>query len=294
MTELRRLLPFEQRFRAWMLARGMGWGEEEFRCGEQHPAVSYRLRPAGEVKRVVCAFHGAGNDALFGWIGLFKRLLTGGAEIFTFDLPGHGRGCATSFSGASVAEAVAGAINAGRREDVPLHAVGVSLGGSVLLSQLPRLQAELTSAALVVAPLQIALSRSSIMNELGMGGLSLVWREREHYGLSGLIPSFGGFKRSIYPLHLATTPPSGAFGYVEALNLELRHMELLPAAREVTLPTLLVYGERDEVVPASQGEQLAKAMSAARLERIPRGTHLTTPLDRVALDLLVSWLEEEG
>jgi alpha-beta hydrolase superfamily lysophospholipase len=291
MTELRELLPFERRFKAWMLERGMRWREEELHCGEQWPAASYRLQPAGEVKRVVCAFHGAGNDALFGWVGLFKRLLGGGVEIFTFDLPGHGRGCSTSFSRRSVAAAIGIAVKAARREGVPLHAVGVSLGGSVLLSQLPAVQHDLTSVALVVAPLQIALSRKSITNEIGVAGLRLIWREREHYGLSGLIPSFGPFKRSTYPLRLATTPPSGAFGYVEALNSELRDMELVTAAGASKLPTLLIYGERDLVVPAEQGEQLAGAMSNARLERIIGGTHLTTPLDPKAVDLLVSWLE---
>lgn len=64
MRELRRLLPFEERFKAWMLGQGMRWDDEELAWGDGEASVAYRLRPAGETRRVVCALHGAGNDAL--------------------------------------------------------------------------------------------------------------------------------------------------------------------------------------------------------------------------------------
>jgi alpha-beta hydrolase superfamily lysophospholipase len=290
-------LPFEQAFREWVDERGMGWERIRFPI---HPAgettTGYRFTPASAPARTVVALHGAGNDALFGWVGLFKRLLAGGAEVFTFDLPGHGRFNQTVFEGEIAVEAVLRAVETctGGRRKRPLHAVGVSLGGSVLLGSLPRLQDHLSSAALIVAPLRIHLNARSIAREVGARTFRIVWNEREHYGLTGLIPSFGNFKRDIYPLRLAAPPPPGLFGYVEALNGTLDEMALLDAAAGVRIPVLLVYGERDRIVPPEQGEQLARALPSGELLRVRRGTHLSTPLEPETTERLTEWLERPG
>src|SRR5690606_369566 len=101
------------------------------------------------------------------------------------------------------------------------------------------------SAALVVAPVRIESSVPALAREVSLRTLSLLWREREHYGLTGLIPSFGSFKRDVYPLRLAVDPPAGTFGYVAALNEALASLDLEGAARNVDLPVLLAYGDRD-------------------------------------------------
>lgn len=293
---MRRDLPFERAFRDWARRAGVSWEESRLAlAGPGHSTMAIRLSPRERPRRVVIALHGAGNDALFGWVGLFKRLLATGTEICTFDLPGHGRDGETLFDRraaaaavlASIAECVRG------RESLPLHAVGVSLGGSVLLSMLDHLQSRLASATLIVPPLRINLSLRSLLPELGLRTLRLVWREREHYGLTGLIPSFGPFKRDVYPLRLATMG-SGPFGYVDVLNRELEAMRLDEVAARVPLPVLLVFGERDRVVPIEQGYRLAELLGDAELLRVADGTHLSTPLEPETVDRLVAWLEARG
>src|SRR5690606_20339887 len=196
---------------------------ERFALGYGDPtqtSTAYRFAPAGRATRRVVAVHGAGNDALFGWIGLFKRLLDRGSEILTFDLPGPGRLDQGRFSPDAARAALSAAvaeIGRGRRR-LPTHAIGVSVGGSVLLGTLPALREELHSAAAIVAPLRIELTLGSFVGELRPRTFATVVREREHYGRTGLVPSFGPFKRDTYPLRLERSAPRGAFGYVEVLN----------------------------------------------------------------------------
>ena len=96
-----------------------------------------------------------------------------------------------------------------------------------------------------------------------------------HYGLTGLVPSFGPFKRGAYPLRLGVPPAPGPFGYVQTINRVLDGLRLEDAARRASTPTLLVYGARDRLVPPAQGERLAALLPPPRLLRLPP-THLTT------------------
>lgn len=272
----------------------MGWNRSAFPSrGNGDLIQAYRFTPRLPPRSIVLALHGAGNDALFAWVGFFKRLLLGGTEIFTFDLPGHGRVSQTVFEPTAAAAAIESALEQATDPHplIPVHAVGVSLGGALLLSTLPALQARLASATLVVAPLRIVLSPISLLNELRFRNFISLWREKEHYGLLGLVPSFGPFRRDIYPLRLPAPLPPGAFGYVEALNLALDGLGLERAAAATMLPVLLAYGVEDRIVPIEQGEALASQLAGAELIKVRGGTHLSTPLEPQVVDRLCDWID---
>lgn len=286
-------LPFERAFRRWAEGEGVRWEETRIMRSEAGgESAAYRLSPRSAPRGVVLLVHGAGNDALFAMVGLSKRLLRSGLEVFTFDLDGHGRGGRTRLAGATISGAIpaaAAAALAGRR-GVPLHTLGVSLGGSLLLHALPHLPVKPASAALVCAPLEIRTGWRAIGGELRPRLVRTLWREREDYGISGLLPSFGGWKRDVYPLRLAAEPPAGSFGYVVELNRILRSLSLESAARTVDLPVLLIYGSADRLVPAEQGERLASLLPHARLLVLPGETHLSAPMAPKALSALVAWV----
>lgn len=289
-------LAWERRFRRRVEEEGMGWEVVRYpRPEADGEARALRLTPAAAPRGVVVVSHGAGNDALFSFVSLFRRLLLAGYEVFSWELDGHGRGGDTRFGAeaapGSVAEAVrrSGAAERG----LPTHALGVSLGGAVLLSALPSLSDTLRSAALLVAPLEIRFSARALRRELGLPLLRTLWRERQHYGALGLVPSFGPWKREIYPLRLADAPPPGSFGYVQLLNDALRRLRLEEAARRTRTPVLLVYAGRDLLVPPAQGERLATLIPGARLLRLPRETHLTAPLAPEAVEGVVDWVGRE-
>jgi alpha-beta hydrolase superfamily lysophospholipase len=287
-------LRYERAFREWAEREGFGWERALYPRPQAGGAtLGVRLTPRQETRGLVLAVHGAGNDALFALVGLFKRLLPLGFEIYTFDLDGHGRFSTTRFSVEAIRSSVLDAAERARggRWEIPLHAVGVSLGGAILLSQLPELDPAPASATLLVAPLRIRFSRSAVLGELGRATVRTLWRERQHYGLTGLIPSFGPFKRAVYPLRFATPPGDGSFAYIEALNAALDTLDLETSARRTTSPVLLIYGGRDQVVPAEQGSRLHAMLPRSELLTLGDETHLSTPLAPAAVERLVQWVE---
>jgi alpha-beta hydrolase superfamily lysophospholipase len=270
----------------------MGWERLRLaRPAAGGETTAYRLSPVGPARGVVLLVHGAGNDALFAQVGLTKRLLERGLEVFTFDLDGHGRDGATLLSTGAIPDAVPAAaeVSGAAERGLPLHAVGTSLGGSILLSALPTLSPVPETAALLCAPLRIELSRGAVAAELRPRLLATLWREREHYGLTGLVPAFGAYKRDVYPLRLAEPGGEGAFGYVEALNGLLSALRLPAAAARTRTPVLLVYGAADRLVPPEQGERLAELLPDVRLLVLPGGTHLTTPLAPAVVEAVSSF-----
>lgn len=288
-------LGYERAFRGWAAASGYGWERLRYpRLEAGGETVAYRLSPPAPPRGLVLAVHGAGNDALFALVGLFKALLGSGYEVFTFDLDGHGRHSTTVFS-EEVRGAVAAAVDrSGAAErGLPLHAVGVSLGGSILLGSLSRLPVQPRTAALLSAPLRIHLSGAAMRREAGVRLLRTIWRERSHYGLTGLIPSFGPFKRGSYPLRLGSAPGPGPFGYVEVLNRTLASLQLERAARECAVPVLLAYGSRDLLVPLEQGERLAALLPRSELLTLRGESHLSAPMAPRTTARLLEWIENE-
>ncbi|HET7274933.1 MAG TPA: alpha/beta hydrolase [Longimicrobiaceae bacterium] len=288
---------YEASFRRWAAANGVGWQRIVYPRDEYGSTVAYRLTPAGELSGTVLLVHGAGNDALFGMVGLAKRLISRNFQVITFDLDGHGRDSGSRFSGTTIGGAVAEAV---RRlptdREVPLHAVGISLGGALLLHTLAKAGCGISSAILMVAPLRIEFSRAAFAAELRPRLLRTLWRERAHYGLAGLVPSFGPFKRATYPLRFAPSEVvgTGAFGYIEVLDRTLASLDLEEAARTNTVPTLLIYGDADRIVPIEQGKRLERLIPSARLLSISGGTHLTTPLAAEAVSSALEWIDDHA
>lgn len=287
-------LGYERRLREWMQARGMRHERIRYpRAEAGGETVAYRLAPAGAPCAVVLVVHGGGNDALFGFPGLFQRLLERGFAVFAFDVDGHGRASTTRFAEGSIAGAVPAALDRARAAwpHLPLHLIGLSLGGALALHALADAPADVASAVLIAAPLHVELDRRAILPELGPGLVRAALRERKRLGLFGLVPSFGPFRRGTFPLRLAEMPPPGAFGYVAVLNRTLTALDLPAAAVRVRVPVLLVYGGADRIVPAEQGERLARLIPHAELLRVPGGTHLTVFFAPGVQRRVAEWVE---
>jgi pimeloyl-ACP methyl ester carboxylesterase len=285
-------LDYERSLREWMEARGMRHRRLVYPRPEAGgETVAYRLAPVGEPAALVLVTHGAGNDALFAFTGLFKKILAAGFEIFTFDMDGHGRASSTTFSYPAVCSCTADALRhalAGRGR-LPFHCLGVSLGGAILLHGLQDPLAAAASAVLVSAPLQIRFSLGRVVNELRPILLDTLIRNRHEGGIWGMVPSFGPVKRDLYPLRVADPRP-GAFGYVEALNAVLSRMELPAAAARAAVPTLLAYGSADRIVPPEQGILLDRELPSSELLLVRGGTHLATVFDQAAVARSLEWM----
>ena len=282
-----------RRLERWLASTGARLEEERYRrTGAGGEVAALRLVPAAPVARVV-AVHGAGNDALYPQVALFKALVARGCEVFAFDLDGHGAASSTTFILPEVEGAVAAAVARAERgrPELPLHLAGHSLGGSLVLHALATGGApHALSAVVLSAPLRVTLGLRTALAELRGFLRPATLAQREHYGLWGTVPAAGPLRRRAYPFR-RRAGGRGAFGYVSAVQSLLARLELERRAADVLQPVLLVYGDRDRLVPLAQGERLAGLLPHAELRRVAGGTHWSTALAAEAVAGAVAWVE---
>jgi alpha-beta hydrolase superfamily lysophospholipase len=285
-----------------------GYGERlaawAARAGAQAASVRYprpaaggttaalRLAPAGGARARAVVVHGAGNDAVYLLLELFRALLARGVEVFAFDVDGHGTGSDTVFDVATVRGAVASAVEAAGADgdELPLHLVGHSLGGSLVLDALASgALPAVASAVALSAPLEVHLGPRTVVSELAGFFRPATLSQREHYGLWGLVPAFGPVRRASFPFR-RTDAGGGAFGYVRTVRRLLDEMRLPERAAAVGAPTLLVYSRGDHLAGHHDGERLAAAIPGARLLCLERPTHYGVAFDREAVGRTAEWV----
>lgn len=285
----------ERSLRRWMEERGMVWDPLRYPREAAGGEVSaLRLRPEGEaVARVVLA-HGGGNSALFPLVGITKTLLRAGLEVFAFDLDGHGPRSTTTLSPETLPGSIPAALERARSlgDPLPLHLLGHSLGGSLALRALAD-GVEVASAVVISAPISIHPGPAFLLEEMRGMLTPTCLSHREHYGLWGLVPALGPLKRSDYPVRLARAA-AGGLTYVEAVRETLAALHLEADGESAAAPALLVYGERDRLVPVEQGERLAAAFRRSRLLRVPGATHYTTVLREDVARETLSWIRHHS
>jgi pimeloyl-ACP methyl ester carboxylesterase len=239
------------------------------------------------------AAHGAGNDALFPQLALFQALVLGGVEVFAFDLDGHGAGSTTAFSPESVSTAIAAAVAQAERgrPALPLHLAGHSLGGSLVLHALADGSVTHAASAVVIsAPISLSLGPRTALSELGGFFRLATLGQRRHYGVWGMIPAVGPFKRRAYPVRGAAR--SGApFAYVAAIQRLLAELDLERTSANIRIPVLLVYGAADRLVPLAQGRRLAERIPSSELLEIPGATHWSTAFAQEAVARAAAWVD---
>lgn len=287
--------PYGARLAAWARRAGARAADVVYpRAEARGDACALRLLPSGAARARVVVAHGAGNDAVFPLLELFRALLDAGCEVFTFDVDGHGWGSTTVFAADTVRGAVPAAVAEAERGGtrLPLHLVGHSLGGSLVLDALasgtvPRA----LSASILSSPTDLRLGARTVVGEVRGFFRRATLAQRAHYGWWGLVPAFGPVKRAAYPFR-RVDEDGRAWSYVAAVRSLLAEMKLEERVAAVTVPTLLVYGHGDWIVPHAQGARLA--------ERLPRGTgslvsltgasHYALPFHPRTVAAVVEWI----
>jgi len=286
---------YAERLSAWAERLGARAADVRYPRPEAGGAVcAVRLSPRDAPRARVLVAHGAGNDAVYPLLELFRALLRAGCEVFSFDVDGHGCGSTTVFAPGTVRTAVAAAADASERDGpaLPLHLLGHSLGGSLVLDAL--LSGALdraASAAIVSAPVDVRIGARTAVAEVRGFFSRATLTQREHYGLWGLVPAFGPVKRAAYPFRRVDAD-GRAWSYVAAVHRLLAEMDLENRVADIRVPTLLVYSHADALVPHDQGLRLSMKMlrSGARLRSLKTATHYSLPFDPETLGSVAGWI----
>lgn len=260
----------------------------------------HRWLPAtGAPSAVVLALHGL-NDYGAAFDRLGEHLSNDGMAVYAFDQRGYGgteqRGI---WPGAEVlADDVwrVAELLRSRHPDVPLYALGESMGGAVLLYALRRHGTEWVDAVALMAP--------------------GVWR-REHmrwyqrWPLEVLAHTWRGVKLSGRAVGRSPSDDPATLEYLDEDPLVLRSaradvlwgianlMDTVTSDTELMIPTLILYGAEDEIVPERPMCRWVQTLDPAepwQFAVYPKGWHLLARgLDAPAvLTDLAAWLASPG
>ncbi len=246
-----------------------------------------RVRITGPVDGdPVLMIHGIGRS-LEDWTEQ-HALLSKDHRLVSLDLPGFGytRPVSTGMGLKSLADAAVATLDA-LGEDRPVHLVGNSLGGAVAMNVLARNPDRVRSLALSASAgfgseVTPALRIISI-NGIGPWLLARSSRSATRKVERSLYadPSYATDERIDLALELAAVPGRAtnfrramlSVGGVRGTKKPWRD-ELLSTLKAYPVPTLIVWGANDQVLPSSHLEAAAEAMPHAKTVLIPDTGHM--------------------
>ena len=252
-------------------------------------------QPQGAPRAIVLALHGFNDYRLaFAEVGPF--LAAGGIATYAYDQRGFGAtarrgiwpGAALLVDDARMVAALLRQRHPGR----PLYLLGESMGGAVAMSVLVETPEAADGAVLVAA----AVWGRATMNPLQRAGLWLVAHSFPGLRLSGrglgiTASDNQAMLRALTddPLVLKEARADALWGLTNLMD------RALAAAPVLSVPTLVLYGEHDEIIPRRPTcRMLSLLASSARVAIYPDGYHmLTRDLGRrVVLEDLAAWLAD--
>ncbi|HEY1364337.1 MAG TPA: alpha/beta hydrolase [Xanthobacteraceae bacterium] len=235
--------------------------------------------------------HGAALDHTV-WALLARYFAHHGFAVLAPDLPGHGRsGGEPICSIAAMADWTARLIAAAGSQRAIL--VGHSMGSLIALEAAARHPAHVAALALIgsapTMPVSAALLAAAEANDHAAIDMLGVWGYGFRAGIGGsLAPGLwmlGGAQRL-----WERARPGVLFRDLSACNA---YTDGIASAARVTVPALLILGERDLMTPVKSGMQLAAALPDARVVTLKAAGHiLMSERPDEVLAALRSWTQE--
>ncbi|WP_227010096.1 alpha/beta hydrolase [Pelagibius marinus] len=254
---------------------------------------------------VVLALHGF-NDYSHAFAESGPALAAQGLLVYAYDQRGFGeaphRGLWAGVEVLTGDLAEAAALLRRRHPGLPLYLLGESMGGAVILAALggPDARPEVSQADGVILAAPAVWARSTMpfhqRAALWLGARLFPWAKFTGRGLgiqaSDNIEMLRALGRD--PLFIKETRTDAIYGLVNLMDAALA------AAPEVKTPTLLLYGEKDEVVPAEPvfafwrhlpPEAETRTPGRRRFALYPEGWHmlLRDLQAQVVIDDIAAW-----
>lgn len=220
--------------------------------------------PEGSARHgVLLALHGF-NDYSNAFADSGPALAASGLEVYAYDQRGFGeapnRGLWPGVEVLTGDLATAAALLHRRHPDLPLYLLGESMGGAVILAALAQAEPPQTAGVILSAPAVWARRTMPFHQRaaLWLGARLFPWARFSGRGLgiqaSDNIEMLRALGRD--PLFIKETRIDAIYGLVDLMDAALA------AGPAVDTPTLLLYGARDEVVPAEPTFQFWRSLPA--------------------------------
>lgn len=255
--------------------------------------------PTGAPRGAIVALHGL-NDHATTFAVVAQHLAANDFVVYAYDQRGFGGNEPRGFwPGGDVlagdALQVAELVRA-RHPGVPLYVLGESMGGAVLLRALAQRPRGWLDGAVLLAPAVWSRSEMPWYQRFALGALASTFRGIKFARPRSRAPSDDPETlRSLRddPLVLHKARVDVLAGVSDLMD------EVTVAPRDFGVPTLILYGARDEIVPAHAFCSWAATLDAGgpwRLAVYPRGWHmLLRDLDAATARAdLTAWLENAG
>jgi acylglycerol lipase len=262
-------------------AAPLGFAEAESGGADSLPGAAGPLtasvwRPDGPPRAVVLAVHGYGDHAHGTYAEAAEYWAERGIAVYAYDQRGFGRnpdrgywpgvdGLVADFA------AVAAALRAAY-PDLPLIAVGHSMGGGVVLAAVGEDRAPGVDAAVLAGPAINGSAQAGPLSRMAAWGTAAVLPDRRWTG-EGLV-SFQASddiallrRMAADPLHINTPSARELLGLIRLMD------RAEAAAGRAAIPMLVLHGERDQLV-SLQGVRGAAERMGAPLTVYPDGWHL--------------------
>jgi len=253
------------------------------------------IEPETPPKGIVLFAHATGNDCIFPQISMFQEFINAGYSVFSFDLDGHGSESTTSLTPDQVRTCIGQAIEIidSLGTDLPIHLIGQSLGGALVLDFLSKNSHKISSAAIMGVPIYITKSQWAFAQEILSLKSSALKDEIKIYGAWNLIPAFGKFKRSQFPVRLkGAKKTDAALKYVDEVVSTFERIDVAECVKLIETPVLLCYGDTDQIAPVEHGEILFDNLKNCELVTVYGETHFTLGLASETKEKITNWLEQ--
>jgi pimeloyl-ACP methyl ester carboxylesterase len=267
---------------------------EPIACWDEQLKLGYLQ--AGESGPPVVLLHGLGAFKELWWSTVLA--LAPRYRVFALDMPGHGDSpLAHNGEMAGLARLIANFCAARGLERIAL--VGHSMGGNVAL-ELALLRPELVERLVLVdaaanAPGLVPLPVNPLLCiTYGWPALRIgqhIRRLVQPLGRRVRHTHGGGWVRPLLrrQAYAATLDPAGQYALLQGLFAN----PLLERVASLSVPTLVISGQLDTLIPLAHTRRLARAIPGARLAIIPAAIH--NPMDerpRAFARLLLGFLSE--
>lgn len=247
--------------------------------------IAYRDHPG--TGPLLVLVHGVGSSSAT-WDTVLPRLVAAGSHVLTLDLPGHGQSAKErgDYSLGALASIVRDLLDHLGYERCIF--VGHSLGGGIALQfayQFP----QRTGGLVLVASGGLGPEASPLLRAASLPGAELVLPLIAHPRTVAAVAAVGRVLSYVRPgqsllseeslttlRELGDPPTRTAFlatlrGVIDISGQRVSAVNKLPAAAH--LPMLLVWGDRDPIIPIAHGRAAAELLPESRLVVFPGAGH---------------------